>query len=162
MFVSLIFKFRMDSDFPEGRKSFRRKCTSVSVGFCPSSTVFFYAEDGGESCTMSKSHQRITQTKLFDGRSEAMRSALEIDQIEEFLTRSSCVSEVHGDWLFPRRSRSYAHHWDDLSALVTERDNSDTNSSSSYDACDSMWLMENLPCDADLTPTNLLDIQCIS
>jgi hypothetical protein len=85
-----------------------------------------------------------------------MRSALKIDQIEEFLTQSSSFA----DWEPPPlRTRCYANHWDNLSALVKERgaEESDTESTRSSDSMnESMWLMENLPCDADLTtPLNI-------
>lgn len=142
----------------------RRSRGSVSVGFSPAATVFFYAPEG-DSYTSCTSRREVLRTKQFDGRSEAMRYPIQIDQIEEFLTLSSSTSCDEDDWgkvvSFPRRTRSYAHHWADLSALVKnasssdERDpdeeSSDTESTrSDHSSESSMWLMENLPCDADL------------
>lgn len=125
------------------------------VDFCDLVKVFFFDQE--ETCCESEG-VRETRVKTFDGRSEVPRHPItraDLDVYTDLMCTTIPLSPPPSckdlSWLSDedccssfRRTRSYADQWDDLNRLIQSTEDEIPES------CDSMWLMEHMPCDCDL------------
>ena len=117
------------------------------VAFSEVVTTFFFLDD--EEALAPVVRQGTSLTKVFDGRSDVMRSQIEWSEIEDFLIRSSSTT-VEETKLGRRRQRdrSYAQHWDEEEGAASESTIDDDDDQQEY--AKMIMMMERFPCDADL------------